>query len=81
MHLVTFDLLVLLKIYIIPFVMVVTILKSDNPKQNHAHLTFGVFGKKCNGKIGFQNLGFIIGLITNGPAVIKLSPFRLQIST
>ena len=52
----------IIKVYILPFIMV----KSDNPKQSYAHLSYGVMkSMKINGEIGFESLGFIIVSIAN----------------
>ena len=52
------------KVYILPFIMVVKILKSDTSKWSYAHLIFEVL-KVWNGEIGFQSSRFIIASIAN----------------
>ena len=49
-----------------PFIMVVKIVKSDNPKRSYAHLTFGVLKSMKMEKLAFiVSKGFIIVSIAN----------------
>ncbi len=55
---------IIIKVHILVFMMVVKVLKLDNPKQGYAHLTFRVV-RSMIGEIGFQSLELIIGSIAN----------------
>ena len=46
---------VLIKVYILPFVMVVKYFKSDNPERSYTHLNFEVLKSIWSSEIGFQS--------------------------
>ena len=52
--------------------MVVTILKSDNPKRSDAYLTFGVYKSK---KLAFKVWSLSLSQLPVGLDIIKISPF------
>ena len=70
---------IIIKVYILPFLTVVRSLKSDNPKQSYAHLTFG-YWKIWNGESAVKVLSLSLDQLPSRPEIIKIIPFRLQIS-
>ncbi len=67
------------KVYILPFILTVKILKSDNTKGSYAHLTIGVL-KSMKWRYRLSNFcGLSLGQWPIGPQIIKITPHRLQI--
>ena len=80
MHIVKIELLVYTtKVYILPFIMVVKILKLDNPKGRYAHLTNGVLQRYEMEKLAFKVSALSLGQWPIGPKIIKITLLRLQI--
>ncbi len=61
-------------VYILPFIMMVKTLKSDNPNGTYAHLTIEKYEME---KSPFKACGLSLGQWPIGPKIIKITELRL----